>query len=232
MDATLLAQAFLAADAGGTDPVKLVPILIGLLLSLAFHECAHAWVAMKLGDYTGKLLGRVTLNPIPHIDPFGTILLPILLYVTTQGRFTFAYAKPVPYNPAALKNPVVGSALIAAAGPVSNLLLGLLLAFPVVFVFRSAGLQDTIGAEVLFYVFLLNVFLAVFNLIPVPPLDGSKVLAVALPRRAQASFLSFERYGFIVLMLLIATHALDPVLYPVSEAVSGAFLFLARAVLG
>ena len=224
-------SAAVVAAGDGVDPLRVGAILVGLLLSVAWHESAHAWTAMKLGDPTGKILGRVTLNPIPHIDLFGSILLPLVLYVTTDGRFTFGYAKPVPYNPFALKNPVVGSALIAAAGPVSNLILGFLLAFAVVAVARG-GLADTVGFEVLLQIFMVNVFLAVFNLFPVPPLDGSKVFGALLPRRAQDAYFSIEPYGFMIVMLLIATRALDPILYPVTGAVIDAFLHVASAVLG
>src|SRR5262245_20948353 len=103
--------------------LQTVGVIGGLIFSVAFHETAHAWTAYRLGDPTGKLLGRITLNPIPHIDLFGTIILPVALWLVSRGNFLFGYAKPVPYDPRYLKNPVVGSALISAAGPLSNLLL-------------------------------------------------------------------------------------------------------------
>ena len=214
------------------DWTKTAGVLVGLLFSLAAHESAHAWVAEKLGDPTGRLLGRITLNPVPHIDLFGTIVMPLLLLYMTNGRWTFMYAKPVPYNPLHLKNPGTGSALIAGAGPLTNLLIAFGLAFAVVLVGKNPALSRTLGFDVLLAVFAMNVGLAVFNLLPLPPLDGSKVFAAVLPSGAQAAFLSLDRFGFLVLILLSYLGVIGRVILPAIDAIAEAFLRAAGANLG
>jgi len=160
-------------------------------------------VADRLGDPTARYAGRLTLNPLKHLDLFGSIILPLLLLITQAGVI-FGWAKPVPYNPMNLKNPIKGGALIAAAGPISNISIALLFGI----VFRLLTLfpaSPFLSAFALFsgFVVMINILLAIFNLIPIPPLDGSKILFAFLPRSAYQVFASLERYGFIILLLFV-----------------------------
>lgn len=166
--------------------------------SAIIHEYAHGWVADMLGDPTAKYAGRLTINPIAHIDLWGTILMPIFLSVLTGGRFLFAYAKPVPYNPYNLKNQKWGPALVAIAGPLANFLLAL--AFALVLRFFSPGSNFS---SLLFIIVYANIMLMVFNLVPIPPLDGSKILYAVLPDSAQGIKMFLDRYGFIILLFFV-----------------------------
>jgi len=197
-------------------------VLIGmvvLLFSLSIHESAHAWVANRLGDSTGRYLGRITLNPIPHIDLIGTIIFPLLGMLT---GFMFGWAKPVPVNTANLKNPRRDHVLIAAAGPVSNLIaaLGFLLVLRLMIGFFPQELEGNHSVVYPLYVLsftgvFLNLILAVFNLIPVPPLDGSWVLAGILPARFGDLFDAIRPYSFILLVALLWSGLIDVLLSPV-----------------
>jgi Zn-dependent protease len=182
--------------------------LIILVFSVIIHEVSHGFVAERLGDPTARLLGRLTLNPLKHIDPFGSVILPLLLSLV-PGGFVFGWAKPVPYNPLNLKRPERDAALIAAAGPLSNLLIAVV--FGVLVRLGAAlnlpGVSGALFANLAALVVLVNVSLAVFNLIPIPPLDGSKVLAALLPRAASGAWMSLERYGFFILVCYIALGA-------------------------
>ncbi|MEK7481494.1 MAG: site-2 protease family protein [Patescibacteria group bacterium] len=165
--------------------------------SSIIHEYAHGWMAYRLGDPTAKHEGRLTLNPLAHIDFFGTIALPILLMWASGGTFLFAYAKPVPYNPYNLRNGKWGSALVGAAGPLANLAL----AFAFAILVRLLPLSElTLLLSMIVYA---NVVLAIFNLVPVPPLDGSKVLFAALPDRLWKLRVALEKQGFLLLLLFI-----------------------------
>lgn len=193
------------------------------LVSLSVHECAHAWTALRLGDPTGRALGRVSLNPIRHIDPFGTVLLPLVLMIqmarsTGVYGIPFGYAKPVPYNPYVLKNPAVGMALISGAGPLSNVALAIGSAAVLGVLSRSGAYESTIGMRLFEVLVPLNVRLAVFNLIPIAPLDGSGILAGLLPRGLSRFMGGVERYGFLILIALSATGILWRVMRPVELA--------------
>lgn len=193
------------------DPNIIVMIIV-LLFSVVFHEVAHGWVAFRLGDRTAYNMGRLTLNPIPHIDPFMTVLMPLMLGFMTGWRVMFGGAKPVPVNPYNFKNPKQGMAITAAAGPLSNLLL----ITAVIIVFRTlsfTGFIDRYEVQMRFftnemnfidaffiYAVLINTVLMVFNLIPVPPLDGSKIIMGFLSYEQARKYESFSRYGMYVLI--------------------------------
>jgi Zn-dependent protease len=173
-----------------------------LLFSVIIHELAHGWVAYGLGDHTAKYAGRLTLNPLKHLDPFGSIILPLLLFIA-GSPFLFGWAKPVPVNPYNFKDQKYGEIKVSIAGPASNLCLaiffGLILRFiPDSIVAQNPGITIALG-----YIVAINIWLAIFNLIPIPPLDGSWVLFNLLPV-SMKNFESFLRqYGIVILVLLI-----------------------------
>ena len=177
--------------------------LIILLFSAIIHEFSHGAIAEKLGDPTARLSGRLTLNPLKHLDPFGSFILPLSLYFASGGAFVFGWAKPVPYNPYNLKKPKRDAGLIAIAGPASNLLIafaiGLVYRFGDIF-FIPYGFAGVL--PLLKIIVIVNVSLAVFNLVPIPPLDGSKVLFSFLSHGARLERL-LEQYGMILLLLFI-----------------------------
>ena len=174
---------------------------LALIISVCIHEAAHALVANWLGDPTGKHLGRITLNPVPHIDLFYTIILPIVLLITTKGSFVFGGAKPVPVNHFNFKNPPVGMAVSAAAGPISNFLLAILGGL-ILIVLVKLNIIDPLTYNFKFLVVFVmtNVTLGVFNLLPIPPLDGSRVFRLILPANIRESFDQLERFGLFIVM--------------------------------
>lgn len=190
------------------------------VVALTIHEFAHGWVANRLGDPTAKYSGRLTLNPIAHIDPFGTVILPFLLFISTAGQFVFGYAKPVPVNFYALKNPKRDMVLVGAAGPVSNFLLALFCSILIKYVPLSE-----IGLWIFVNIITLNIILGVFNLVPIPPLDGSRILLGLLPKNLAYAYSKIEPFGFIVLMILVYFRILDYFIYPVIHMIIN---FLAR----
>jgi Zn-dependent protease len=194
-----------------------------ILIAITFHEVSHGFVAYKLGDPTAKMLGRLTLNPIVHIDIFGTIILPLMLYYLTNGRFVFGYAKPVPINPMNFKKPREGMAISAAAGPVTNILLAVasFLIWKVVVTplasFSPEALTDTVLRPLTMIMqssIIVNVILAVFNMIPIPPLDGGRVLTGLLPYKQAASFGRIEPFGFIIVLILIYSGIANYIIMP------------------
>lgn len=171
-------------------------IVIGVLLpSIILHEVSHGVVAARLGDPTARDAGRLTLNPIKHVDPIGSILLPAMLWLA-RGPI-FGWAKPVPIQPARFARPTEGMALTAIAGPLTNFGLALLAA-RLVLPSVSGTLEDVVVAFV-----VINLFLAVFNLLPIPPLDGSRLLPLVLTPQGRVRYLQFEQYGFLVLFALV-----------------------------
>lgn len=183
-----------------------------LLFCLSFHESAHAWMAHKLGDDTARLLGRITLNPIPHMDPLGTVFLPLMSLLT--GVSLFGWGKPVPVNPYHFKNPRKGSLWVAAAGPISNILLAGIFAGAFRLAFAKMPEFDPL-LQILHTAVILNLALAFFNLIPVFPLDGGSVLRGLLPGRWVPAYDSFARYSAVLLLVLFMSGWLRYLLIPV-----------------
>ena len=193
------------------NAVQLLVVLAPpLLLAITLHEVAHGWVALRCGDTTAKAQGRLSLNPLRHIDPVGTVLVPALLAVF--GGFIFGWAKPVPVSYRRLRQPKRDMALVALAGPASNLLMALSWALVALV---GHGLQDTLswlGKPLLLMGVAgidVNVMLGVLNLVPIPPLDGSRVLARVLPDRFGLAMARMEPYGLIVLLLLLVSGVLN-----------------------
>ena len=174
-----------------------------VIFAITIHEAAHGYVARYFGDNTAYVMGRVTLNPIKHIDPIGTILMPLLLYFATSGAFLFGYAKPVPVNFNRLRHPKRDMVWVALAGPASNFFQAILWAIVIV-VLASTGVQERFFIEMCKAGVLVNLVMWAFNLFPLPPLDGGRVLAGLLPRGAPQAFLArIEPYGFFIVMGLV-----------------------------
>ncbi len=198
---------------------QLVTLVPGLIMGVVIHEYAHGYIAYRSGDPTARNLGRLTLNPIAHIDLFGSIILPLLLILLNSG-IVFGYAKPVPINPSYFRNYRRGLRYTSLAGPVANLIfaffIGLLYGLYCYIFFKATGnwpiintlgfnvsnVSDFIG-QIFQGAIYINIFLAIFNFIPIPPLDGSKILASFLPNEVMFRFLSFGRFGFIFIFILM-----------------------------
>jgi Zn-dependent protease len=203
---------------------------IVLLFAITIHEAAHGWAAMKFGDATAYHMGRVTINPIPHIDPVGTVLFPLMMMFT--GIPLFGWAKPVPVNPMNLRNPRRDNLWISAAGPLSNfaaatgffILIRILKAVNPQAFYTAPGLQGGFQLSqglvmILFYGILINTFLAIFNLIPIPPLDGSGVLMGLLSDEAAEKYDKIRPYGFIILIGLLVLGFFRIVFGPIQSIV-------------
>lgn len=171
--------------------------LVVLFMSVMIHEIAHGYTAYRFGDPTAKLSGRLTLNPLKHIDPLGTIIVPLLLYIS-GSRFLFGWAKPVPINEYNFHNPQKQIALCAAAGPLANFTLAAMCSV----LLRNVGMP-IFFQELLAQAIMINVVLACFNLIPFPPLDGSRIFAGILPHKIQQQYYKIEPYGTVLLFLLM-----------------------------
>lgn len=199
-----------------------------VLMAITLHEAAHGWVASKLGDKTALMLGRVTLNPFKHIDPIGTVLVPILLLVL--GGFVFGWAKAVPISPRNFNNPVRDMAWVAVAGPLSNLLMAIGWALIAKFGYMlSVNGSDAMGVgQFLAYSGMagvaINLVLMVLNLIPIPPLDGSRVLTAFLPKPLAFRFNQLEPYGLFILLGLLLLGVLGPIISGPYQAIQGFIL--------
>jgi Zn-dependent protease len=189
-----------------------------VLFAITLHEAGHAYAAQRLGDPTAAMMGRVTLNPIKHIDPVGTFVLPLLLYISTGGKFMFGYAKPVPVAFGRLKNPKRDMIWVALAGPLANFLQ---VGFWAVFALMLSGLDIN---EMFFYKMagagvLVNIGMFAFNLFPLPPLDGGRILMGVLPMRAAALLARTERIGMVLVIALIFLGVISKIwLQPIFEA--------------
>lgn len=189
---------------------QLVVILL-LIESIVLHEMAHGFVAMLFGDPTAKRQGRITFNPIPHIDPIWTIVIPIAAYLLSGGSFIIGGAKPVPVNPYNYRRPVAGDICVSLAGVAVNFLIAIVMILLLNLVFIGSGfLAGNVVAHILIKVASLNILLALFNLIPIPPLDGSHLFKYLLPQELRGSYESLGRtgMGFILLILVINIPAL------------------------
>lgn len=185
-------------------------LLLGIVFfSIVLHEVSHGAVAFSLGDPTARASGRLTLNPLSHVDPVGTVLLPLILYLSNAGVL-FGWAKPVPFDPRYFKNRSLGTLVVAAAGPLTNLFLASVFAV----LFKAAGSPESLGGKLFYLGAGINLFLAIFNLIPIPPLDGSKILAALMPRPLRGQYLSMERWGMFLIVLLLFTGLLMRAIVP------------------
>lgn len=176
--------------------IELIFTGIAVIIAMVFHELAHGYVSYKLGDETPKRDGRLTLNPMAHLDLFGTIMLFL---------FHFGWAKPVQINPYYYKNKKLGTVVVSLAGPFTNFII----AFICILLLRLNSLLPIIIVEFLYSLITINIGLGVFNLIPIPPLDGSKVLAAVLPQDLYMKYMSIEQYGFIILIVILSTGVLS-----------------------
>jgi len=196
----------------------LIPFFAILLVSLSVHEAAHAWTADRLGDPTARTLGRVTLNPLAHIDWIGTVLFPLIALLSNFPLL--GWAKPVPVNWRNLAAPRRDFAIVAAAGPISNLLLALLLALVLMALGgQGTGLSFTAGDYVAVAI-RLNVMLAIFNMIPVPPLDGGNVLGGLLPAQLARGIYLLQPWGFLILYALLFSGFLSAVVFPIGDRIA------------
>lgn len=197
--------------------MEILITLVIILFSVIVHEVSHGVVAEKLGDSTARDEGRITLNPIPHIDPFASILLPGLL-LALGSPIVFGAAKPVPVNFENLRPRRLGMTLVSVAGPLSNFMLAILLILPVKF-----GLVEGFMGGIWTQAALTNVVLGTFNILPIPPLDGSKIIASFLPENLMYKLLEMERFGFLLVIIFLFLGILDKILMPVLNVFLGIF---------
>lgn len=203
---------------------RLLLAAMPILVAITFHEVAHGFVAYKFGDPTAKMMGRLTLNPLAHIDLFGTIIMPVMFFILSKGTFIFGSAKPVPVNFNNLRNPRRDSALVSAAGPVTNVVIAFFSILLLVMSFKlfpqssSPGLlgEKFIGPvqSMIQYSIVFNIFIAAFNLIPIPPLDGGRIAVSLLPARHAYQFSKLEPYGIFIVIILWVTGIAQYIITP------------------
>ncbi len=185
-----------------------------LIIAMSFHEFAHGWTAYRLGDPTAKYSGRLTLNPLAHIDLIGTIVLPLFLFIATHGQFVFGAAKPVPINYLSLRNPKRDIIWIGLSGPLANFLFAFLLSL----VLRIIPFNTILNYLITNLIFI-NVILGVFNLVPIPPLDGSRVVMGLLPEKMSYRYASIEPFGFFIIVILISLGMFDALVWPLTKTI-------------
>ena len=199
----------------GFNLMEIVAGLPGLIIALALHEYAHAWAAVKMGDFTPKMMGRLTLNPMAHIDPIGIVVLLIA---------RFGWAKPVVINPHNFRDRKKGEILVALAGPAMNFLLAFLSLGVMIFLTHRMRMEMSYGLRaVLWLIVVYNINFGIFNMIPLPPLDGSRILMALLPYEMQYRFAALERYSMIIFIIFIATPILGYILVPIAQFLLGLF---------
>ena len=209
------------------DFQTLLIYIIPLLFAITLHEAAHGWVASKLGDHTARMMGRVTLDPTKHIDPIGTIAIPLVLLLSSSG-FIFGWAKPVPINFNALRNGKNGMIWVALAGPGANILMAICWLFVMIIAIK---MNITVLIEMGRVGILVNCVLAVFNLLPIPPLDGSRVISALLPNRLAYQYNQLEQYGLYILLGLMFLGGFNYLVRPWVELILSWFNY-ALVVLG
>ena len=189
-----------------TVTVNALPVLFAITL----HEAAHGYAAKYFGDNTAWLLGRETLNPVPHIDPVGTLIMPLIIYFATAGTFLFGYAKPVPVRFGDLRNPKRDMVWVALAGPVMNLMQAFIWGVAL-YTLLGFNFDETFFLEMCKAGVLVNIVMFAFNLFPVPPLDGGRVLVGLLPRKMAIEFSRIEPYGFYIVMVMVFLNIINPI---------------------
>ncbi|MFL2466689.1 MAG: site-2 protease family protein [Candidatus Pseudothioglobus sp.] len=209
------------------DFQTLLIYIIPLLFAITLHEAAHGWVASKLGDHTARMMGRVTLDPTRHIDPIGTIAIPLVLLLSSSG-FIFGWAKPVPINFNALRNGKNGMIWVALAGPGANIVMAICWLFVMIIAIK---MNITVLIEMGRVGILVNCVLAVFNLLPIPPLDGSRVISALLPNRLAYQYNQLEQYGLYILLGLMFLGGFNYLVRPWVELILSWFNY-ALVVLG
>lgn len=204
---------------------NLIIAAIPILVAITFHEVAHGFTAYKLGDPTAKMMGRLTINPIAHIDPVGTIIVPIMLFILSKGTFIFGTAKPVPVNFANLRNPRRDSAIVSASGPITNIIISfvsIILLLIIYNVFPQSFYSNSMIGKIIHpitimlqYSISFNIFIAAFNLLPIPPLDGGRIVVSLLPAKHSYQFSKLEPYGIFIVLALwftgIARYIIEPI---------------------
>ena len=207
----------------GFNLMEMVAGLPGLIMALALHEYAHARVAVAMGDFTPKMMGRLTLNPMAHIDPIGLVVLLIA---------RFGWAKPVVINPHNFHDRKKGEILVALAGPAMNFLLAFFALGVMIFLNNTMRMEMSYGLRaVLWLIVVYNINFGIFNLIPLPPLDGSRILMAVLPYEMQYRFAAIERYSMIIFIIFIATPILGYILVPIAQLLLGLFSSVWLAIL-
>ncbi len=200
--------------------MEFIVIIAILIMSVVIHEVSHGVAALGLGDSTAKYQGRLTLNPFSHLDPIGSVIVPMIGYLL--GGFIIGWAKPVPFNPYNLRNQKWGEAIVAAAGPISNIFIAIVFGLFIRLGTQTFNLNETFISLASFVV-IINITLAIFNLVPIPPLDGSKILFSLLPHHMQSIRHSIEKYGLILVIIFVSIiwRVLNPFIFYLFNLLTG-----------